>query len=66
MDGKLEMTGEDDLTLPDGSVGVNFSFHLVSSRNFSIVAHFPLCVVLHDSARFKEGARAALVKLLAL
>lgn len=58
--------GGERFALPDGPIGVDLCFHPVSTRHFSVVAHFPHRVVLHHSARLKEGARAALVELLAL
>lgn len=58
--------GGERLALPDGPVGVDLGFHLVSPRHFSIVTHLPHSVVLHHSTRLKEGACAALVELLAL
>lgn len=60
---------EDDgegFPLPDGPVGVDLCFHLVSPRHFSVVAHLPHRVVPHHGARLEGGARAALVELLAL
>lgn len=58
--------GGEPPALPDWPVGVDLCLHLVSPRHFSVVAHLPHRVVLHHSARLEEGARAALVELLAL
>lgn len=53
-------------SLPYWAVFKNLSFHLVSSRNLTIVSHFPQSVVLDNRAGPKERACATLVKRITL